>query len=107
MAKSTGKKFDFEIGFSEEPKAHSKKAREIHFDFTIDLTGERCPDTFVYTRIKIDELLAEGNEGNVVKAVYDSEESQSNVYNTLTGEGLFVVKEPPQDGRWVLYITLK
>ncbi|HII54044.1 hypothetical protein COT30_02655 [Candidatus Micrarchaeota archaeon CG08_land_8_20_14_0_20_49_17] len=79
------------------------------FDYSIDLTGERCPDTFVYTRIKIDELLEEGNKGNVLRAIYDSVESWNNVFQTLTGEGLSVEKTTEKINSkdvWVLYITL-
>ena len=79
------------------------------FDFTTDLTGERCPDTFVYTRIKIDELLAEGHGGKVLRAIYDAEESACNVFQTLTGEGLTVEKTTEiVNGKkiWVLYIII-
>ncbi len=79
------------------------------FDFSSDLTGERCPDTFVYTRIKVDELLEEGCGGKVLRVIYDSVESWNNVSQTLTGEGLAVEKTIEKiNGRdaWVLYILL-
>ncbi|NOZ82257.1 MAG: sulfurtransferase TusA family protein [Euryarchaeota archaeon] len=59
---------------------------------TLDLRGEKCPDTFVYTKIKAEELGYAG--GGELKVIVDYPPAVESIPRSLEEEGRgYVVKE--------------
>ncbi|MEE8168215.1 MAG: sulfurtransferase TusA family protein [Candidatus Hydrothermarchaeales archaeon] len=56
------------------------------YDITeeLDLRGEKCPDTFVYTKIKLEELAHDG--GGILKVIVDFQPAVENIPRSLKGE---------------------
>ncbi|MFQ6135911.1 MAG: sulfurtransferase TusA family protein [Candidatus Hydrothermarchaeales archaeon] len=50
----------------------------------LDLHGEKCPDTFVYTKIKLEEMAYEG--GGLLKVLIDFPEAAENIPRSLRDE---------------------
>jgi tRNA 2-thiouridine synthesizing protein A len=53
-------------------------------DDTLDLCGEKCPDTFVYSKIKLEELAYSG--GGVLKIIVDYAPAAENIPRSLRTE---------------------
>jgi len=53
-------------------------------DETLDLRGEKCPDTFVYSKIKLEEMAYSG--GGVLKIIVDYPPAAENIPRSLKGE---------------------
>ncbi|RMF91021.1 MAG: sulfurtransferase TusA family protein [Methanobacteriota archaeon] len=53
-------------------------------DETLDLCGEKCPDTFVYSKIKLEELAYSG--GGVLKIIVDYPPAAENIPRSLRTE---------------------
>ncbi len=50
----------------------------------LDIKGEICPNTFVYTKIKLEELAHEG--GGVLKVILDNLPAVENIPRSLRNE---------------------
>ncbi|MFQ5888258.1 MAG: sulfurtransferase TusA family protein [Candidatus Hydrothermarchaeales archaeon] len=50
----------------------------------LDLHGEKCPDTFVYTKIKLEELAYDG--GGLLKVLLDHPPAAENIPRSLRDE---------------------
>lgn len=50
----------------------------------LDLRGEKCPDTFVYTKIKLEELAYGG--GGVLRVIVDYPPAVENIPRSIKGE---------------------
>ncbi len=50
----------------------------------LDLHGEKCPDTFVYTKIKLEELAYAG--GGLLKVLVDYPPAAENIPRSLRDE---------------------
>ncbi len=50
----------------------------------LDIRGEKCPDTFVYTKIKLEELAHSG--GGVLRVIVDYPPAAENIPRSLRGE---------------------
>lgn len=50
----------------------------------LDIRGEKCPDTFVYTKIKLEELAYSG--GGVLKVIVDYPPAVENIPRSLKTE---------------------
>ncbi len=50
----------------------------------LDLRGEKCPDTFVYTKIKLEELAYNG--GGVLRVIVDYPPAVENIPRSIRGE---------------------
>jgi tRNA 2-thiouridine synthesizing protein A len=50
----------------------------------LDLRGEKCPDTFVYTKIKLEELAYSG--GGVLRVIVDYPPAVENIPRSIKGE---------------------
>ncbi len=50
----------------------------------LDLRGEKCPDTFVYTKIKLEELAYSG--GGVLRVIVDYPPALENIPRSIRGE---------------------
>jgi len=50
----------------------------------LDICGERCPDTFVYTKIKLEELAYSG--GGILKVIVDYPPAVENIPRSIKGE---------------------
>jgi|GEM_PF-1481319 len=61
-----------------------RKKEEIKEDDVLNLCGEKCPDTFVYSKIKLEELAACG--GGVLKIIVDYPPAAENVPRSLRDE---------------------
>ncbi len=53
-------------------------------DDELDLCGEKCPDTFVYAKIKLEELAYAG--GGVLKIIVDYPPAAENIPRSLRTE---------------------
>jgi len=53
-------------------------------DDILDLCGEKCPDTFVYAKIKLEELAYSG--GGILKIVVDYPPAAENIPRSLRTE---------------------
>ena len=53
---------------------------------TLDIRGEVCPNTFVYTKIKLEELAYGG--GGILKVIIDNAPACENIPRSLKGEKL-------------------
>lgn len=53
-------------------------------DEVLDLCGEKCPDTFVYSKIKLEELAYSG--GGVLKIIVDYPPAAENIPRSLRTE---------------------
>jgi tRNA 2-thiouridine synthesizing protein A len=49
-----------------------------------DLRGEKCPDTFIYTKIKLEELAYSG--GGILKVIVDHPPAAENIPRSLENE---------------------
>ncbi len=71
----------------------------------LDIRGEGCPDTFVYTKIKLEELAYSG--GGVLKVIVDYPPAVENIPRSIKGEEiayeLLEIKNNP-DNTFYLYI---
>lgn len=52
----------------------------------LDITGEVCPNTFVYTKIKLEDMAYGG--GGILKVVVDHAPAAENIPRSLKGEKL-------------------
>ena len=52
----------------------------------LDITGEVCPNTFVYTKIKLEDMAYSG--GGILKVVVDYAPAAENIPRSLKGEKL-------------------
>jgi TusA-related sulfurtransferase len=50
----------------------------------LDIRGRTCPHTFLYTKIKVEELAYEG--GGVLKVILDHPPAVENIPRSLEGE---------------------
>jgi tRNA 2-thiouridine synthesizing protein A len=50
----------------------------------LDIRGEKCPDTFVYTKIKLEELAYGG--GGILKVIVDYPPAVENIPRSLKTE---------------------
>jgi tRNA 2-thiouridine synthesizing protein A len=53
-------------------------------DEVLDLCGEKCPDTFVYSKIKLEEMAYSG--GGVLKIIVDHAPAAENIPRSLRTE---------------------
>ena len=53
-------------------------------DEVLDLCGEKCPDTFVYSKIKLEEMAYSG--GGVLKIIVDYPPAAENIPRSLRTE---------------------
>jgi tRNA 2-thiouridine synthesizing protein A len=53
-------------------------------DEVLDLCGEKCPDTFVYSKIKLEELAYSG--GGLLKIIVDYAPAAENIPRSLRTE---------------------
>lgn len=53
-------------------------------DDVLDLCGEKCPDTFVYSKIKLEEMAYSG--GGVLKIIVDYPPAAENIPRSLRTE---------------------
>lgn len=68
---------------------------------TLDLCGERCPFTFVRTKLRLEELPA----GARLRVVVDHEPATRNVPRSAAEWGQLVLGVEPLDGgRWAILI---
>lgn len=51
---------------------------------TLDLRGEKCPDTFVYTKIKLEDLAYNG--GGILRVIVDFPPAAENIPRSLKDE---------------------
>lgn len=65
-------------------KEKSEAKGEIREDDILNLCGEKCPDTFVYSKIKLEELATCG--GGVLKIIVDYPPAAENVPRSLRDE---------------------
>jgi tRNA 2-thiouridine synthesizing protein A len=71
------------------------------FDERLDLTGKQCPMTFVYTKVKLEEM----EKGKVLLVVLDFRSAFTNVPNTVKKQGLGeILHEFEQNGIKKLWI---
>ncbi len=71
---------------------------------TLDLCGEKCPDTFVYAKIKLEELAYSG--GGVLKIIVDYPPAAENIPRSLRTEKIKyeVIEVKPVDGLFELLV---
>ena len=71
---------------------------------TLDLCGEKCPDTFVYAKIKLEELAYSG--GGVLKIIVDYPPAAENIPRSLRTEKIKyeVLEVKPVDGLFELLV---
>ena len=50
----------------------------------LDLHGDKCPDTFVYTKIKLEELAYDG--GGILKVLIDYPPAAENIPRSIRDE---------------------
>lgn len=76
-------------------------------DEILDLCGEVCPMTFVYTKVKIEEMTP----GQILKVIFDYPPSLKNVSKSIIrqklGEILSKVEKNDQYYLWVKVIEKK
>lgn len=53
-------------------------------DDVLDICGEKCPDTFVYSKIKLEEMAYEG--GGILKIIVDYPPAAENIPRSLRTE---------------------
>ncbi len=58
------------------------ETKEIKVDEVLDIRGEKCPDTFVYTKIKLEEMVERG--GGVLKVIVDYPPAVDNMSRSLS-----------------------
>lgn len=73
----------------------------------LDLRGERCPDTFTYTKIRAEELKEEGRAGDILKVIVDNELSATDVPRSMQLEGHRVVAVKKRNGLWELLFEIR
>ncbi|MEM3030205.1 MAG: sulfurtransferase TusA family protein [Candidatus Micrarchaeia archaeon] len=78
--------------------------KQIH---ELDLRGERCPDTFTYTKIRAEELREEGRAGDILKVIVDNELSARDVPASMQLEGHRVIEVRKANGLWELFFEIK
>jgi len=68
----------------------------------LDLRGERCPKTYLFTKLALEKIQA----GSILDARYDSLESVNNIHESVYEEGYTTLSEPRQlyHGVWQLLI---
>lgn len=57
---------------------------EVEVTEVFDLRGEKCPDTFVYTKIKLEELAYSG--GGILRVIVDYPPAAENIPRSLKDE---------------------
>lgn len=78
-------------------------------EHVLDLRGEKCPDTFLFAKIRAEELREEKKIGDVLKVIVDYEPSSVNVPKSIREEGHEVL-EVEQNGKkkeWTIRIRIK
>lgn len=75
----------------------------------LDLRGEKCPDTFLFTKIRAEELREEGKIGDVLKVIVDYEPSAVNVPKSIREEGheVLAVEQNGKKKEWTIRIKIK
>lgn len=73
-------------------------------DDVLDLCGEKCPDTFVYSKIKLEELAYGG--GGILKIIVDYAPAAENIPRSLRTEKIKyeVIEVRPVDDLFELYV---
>ncbi len=73
-------------------------------DETLDLCGEKCPDTFVYSKIKLEEMAYSG--GGVLKIIVDYPPAAENIPRSLRGERIKyeIISVSPCGDKFELFI---
>jgi tRNA 2-thiouridine synthesizing protein A len=72
----------------------------------LDIRGETCPHTFLYTKIKVEELAYQG--GGILKVTLDYPPAAKNIPRSLAGDriGARVVDVKEEDGAFELVIEV-
>jgi len=78
--------------------------KQVH---ELDLRGERCPDTFTYTKIRAEELREEGRAGDILKVIVDNEFSARDVPRSMELEGYRAIEVKRRDGLWELFFEIR
>lgn len=77
-------------------------------EHVLDLRGEKCPDTFLFTKIRAEELREEGKAGDVLKVIVDYEPSTVNIPKSIAEEGHEVLGVEQVKRRvWEIKIKIK
>lgn len=80
------------------------ESEEIEYDDELDLRGEKCPDTFVYSKIKLEELAEIG--GGVLKIIVDYPPAVENIPRSLKDEKIKyeVLKINKKDKEYEIFV---
>ena len=76
---------------------------EIKIDETLDLEGVTCPNNFVKTKLKLEEM----EQGQILEIILDDGEPIKNVPRAVKEEGHEILKVEKIDGLWKLLIKNK
>jgi len=69
-------------------------------DYTLDLTSISCPNNFVRTKLKLEEM----ETGQVLEVILDDGEPVRNVPRSVKEEGHEIIKVEKIDNKWKLLI---
>lgn len=73
---------------------------KMHPDETLDLQGVPCPNNFVKTKLKLEEM----SQGQILEVVLDDGEPIKNVPRAVKEEGHVIVNVEKIDATWKLFI---
>lgn len=73
---------------------------EIRADETLDLKGVACPNNFVKTKLKLEEM----EQGKVLEVLLDDGEPIKNVPRAVKEEGHQILKVEKISDKWKLLI---
>ncbi len=77
-------------------------------EHVLDLRGEKCPDTFLFTKIRAEELREDMKKGDVLKVIVDYEPSSVNVPRSIVEEGHEVLGvKQTSNGVWEIRVKIK
>ena len=76
---------------------------KIKIDETLDLEGVTCPNNFVKTKLKLEEM----EQGQILEIILDDGEPIKNVPRAVKEEGHEILKVEKIDGLWKLLIKNK
>lgn len=80
----------------------------IVVEHILDLRGEKCPDTFLFTKIRAEELREDGRVGDTLKVIVDYEPSTVNIPKSIVEEGHeFLGIERVKKRVWAIRIKIK
>lgn len=73
---------------------------ELRIDERIDLSGVICPNNFVETKLKLEEM----QQGQILEVILDDGEPIKNVPRAVKEEGHQILKVERIDNKWKLLI---